>query len=181
MPPALPRFPRIAPLAALLLAPGLLAAASAVHAEGRRVIRPNAAGGTTATRLVGREGPNGGRFGAARGVATDSQGNAVAGGTSQWQGPAGGRARRAGSTQANADGSARHQSAMSASNARGSLQSSGSATRSADGTVDAARSSTATSATTGHSVQSSTQYSSGTGVTHSATCYDASGTTIACR
>ncbi|MBP6894649.1 MAG: hypothetical protein KBC94_09520 [Pseudacidovorax sp.] len=176
-----PHRPHTPTLAALLVASSLLAAVPAAHAEGRRVVRPNAAGGTTATRLAGRQGPEGGRFGAARGVATDGQGNVVAGSASRLHGPAGGLAQRAGRTQVHADGSAQHQGTLSASNARGSLQSTGNATCSADGTVEASRSSSATQATTGNSVQRSTQYSSSTGLTHSATCFDASGATIACR
>ena len=175
----LPLLATASATAALALA--LLGAAAPAEAGARRVVRPNAAGGTTAATLANRHGSNGGQWQSARGIATDSQGNAVLGGASRFTGPNGGTGQRAGRTQLNADGSASHASGFTASNARGNVQSSGSATRDAEGNVNQARSTTATSASTGNSVQSSTSYNSDTGRTRSTTCYNASGAVIACR
>ncbi len=159
----------------------LALAAPAAQADSRRVVRPNAAGGTTATAWVDRQGPFGGSRRAARAVATDGQGHTVAAGRRSVAGPQGGSVQRAGRTEVNADGSAHHAGSISASGARGTLQSSGSATRDAAGQVDAGRTTSATSAATGNSVQSSASYNSATGLTRSTVCYDASGATIACR
>jgi len=136
-------------LAAVLLAPAL--APSEAAAASRHVLRPNAAGGITATNM-----------------------RAV-------RGPYGGYAARAGATSFQPDGSASHHGRMSAVGARGAVTSSGSATRDAAGHVTQSRSTTATSALTGNTLQRSTSYSSDGGLTRSATCYSAAGAVIPCR
>ncbi len=132
------------------LAAGAFAAPDAA-AAGRHVLRPNAAGGITATNM-----------------------RAV-------RGPYGGYAARAGATAFHPDGSASHLGAFSAAGARGSVASSGGAVRDAAGQVTQSRTTTATSALTGNTVQRSTSYSSATGLTRSATCYSAAGAVIPCR
>lgn len=136
-------------LSAALLAAGLTPIDA--DAASRRVVRPNAAGGTTTA------------------------------GAGAWHGPYGGYSARAGSTSVNPDGSASHRSGFSAVSGRGTVQSTGSATRDASGQVQQSRSTVATSAVTGNSVHSSTSYGTGSGITHTATCYSASGAVIACR
>jgi hypothetical protein len=138
-----------AALAGVLLAAAFTA--TEAGAASRHVVRPNAAGGTTATNM-----------------------RAV-------RGPGGGYATRAGTTSINPDGSASHRSGFAAAGTSGSAESSGSASRDASGNVTQSRSTTATSAATGNSVQSSTSYNSATGLTHSATCYSAAGAVIPCR
>lgn len=170
----------ISTLGAALLVAGFATTTDA-EAASRRVVRPNLAGGTTATAAVVRQGPYGGGIVRGRAVATDGQGNAttVRGGTAR--GPNGGTASRTGTNTRNADGSATHQSSLSASGSQGSVQSSGSASRDASGNVTQSRSTSATNAATGNSVQSSSSYNQDTGLTRSATCYNASGAVIACR
>jgi hypothetical protein len=155
-------------------------AAGTADAASRRVVRPNAEGGTTATAITAHAGPNGGKSVRGRGVATDGQGDAktVSGGA--FKGPNGATGARAGTTSRSADGSMTHWSGMTAQGAKGSIQSSGSATRNASGDVTQSRSSTATSAATGDTLKTSESYSSGSGVTRSAACFDASGNSIAC-
>lgn len=169
----------------LILALGATLLAAAVtagtaDAASRRVVRPNAAGGTTATAITAHEGPNGGKYVRGRGLATDGQGDAryVSGGA--FKGPDGATGGRAGTTSRSADGSMTHQSGMTAQGARGSVQSSGSATRDASGNVSQSRTSTATSAATGDTIKTSESYTSGSGVTRSASCFDAGGNSIAC-
>jgi hypothetical protein len=152
----------ISALGAALLVAGFATTTDA-EAASRRIVRPNAAGGTSATAAVVRQGPYGGGIVRGRAVATDGQGNATAvrGGTAH--GPNGGTASRAGTNTRSADGSATHQSGMSASGSQGSVQSNGSASRDASGNVTQSRSTSATSSVTGNSVQSSSSYNQDTG------------------
>jgi hypothetical protein len=79
--------------------------ATEAAAASRHVVRPDAAGGATASNMRGVRGPDGGY------------------------------AARAGTTSVNPDGSASHRSGFAASGARGNVESSGSATRDASGNV----------------------------------------------
>lgn len=171
-------FPALA-LAALTCL--LSAAACDAHADGGRLLRSNAAGGSTATAWVQREGPRDASVQRARGVATDGQGNAVAGAAGRWSGPGGATAERRAQVQRSADGAATATSSRALDGARGSVQSDASVARSADGQVQASRDTTAVRTATGNSVQRSVQYDSSSGLTRSYSCHDASGAPMACR
>lgn len=74
---ALPLTALSTALCVALLVAGV-ATPSDADAASRRVVRPNAAGGTTATTAVARRSAHGASVVRGRAVATDSQGNATA-------------------------------------------------------------------------------------------------------
>lgn len=167
-------------LAATALSLLVMTALSVPAAEAQRTVRGAAAGpnGAAAAQAHSRQGPEGGRIAGARGVATDRQGNAVAGGVNCASGAAG-AACRAGATTRAADGSLTHKGGIVAQGANGeTLTSRGELTRDADGNVVAARN-TQASGQNG-SVNIDSGYTTAGGGTRTVTCMDVNGAVVPC-
>lgn len=167
-------------LAATTLSLLVMTALSVPAAEAQRVVRGGAAGpnGAVAAQAHTRQGPEGGRTAGARAVATDRQGNAIAGGINCASGAAG-AACRAGATTRAADGSLSRHGGVEAQGANGAtLTSRGELTRDADGNVSAARNTQA--AGENGSVAIDSAYTTAGGGTRTVTCMDINGAVVAC-
>lgn len=149
--------------------------ADQADAQGRaRGARVNDAGGVSAGQVH-----NNGRRAGARGVVTDGDGNAAAGGVSCARGEAG-RACRAGATTVTGEGAVNHRSGAAVEGANGaSAVTQGGFTRTQDGVVTGQRDTTLTDAE-GNARSATTTYDSASGITRSVTCTNASGVVVAC-
>lgn len=166
-------------LAASLLSVALLSAGTA-DAQQRvaRGAHKNGAGGVTAGQVHDRTGPNGGTLRGGRGVATDGQGNGIAGSANCARGDAG-RACRAGMTTRSAEGEVAHRSGFRAEGANGrELESAGGFTRDADGDVNQARTTEASGEKGSVTVDKS--YTTQDGRNRTVTCANAAGEIVAC-
>jgi len=162
---------KFALVAAAMLAVGTFTIpdADAQRARGARVTE---SGGVAAGTVH-----NNGRRAGARGVITDGQGNAAAGGVSCAAGAAG-RACRAGATTVTEDGTVQHQSGAVAAGANGRVVTQGGFTRNPDGTTTGQRTTTATGEQGTYNAE--TTYDSETGVTRTVTCTNPAGAVVAC-
>lgn len=160
---------------------GLMAVgAFTIQAADAQVRRGAARGerGAIAGQVHDRTGPNGGKIVGGRGVATDGQGNGIAG-SANCARSANAAACRAGVTTRTADGTVNHRSGFASEGPNGGqVNSSGGFTKSADGAVDQSRSTTATGQNGSVTVDGS--YTSESGRSRTITCTDTSGAVIAC-
>ncbi len=149
--------------------------AEQADAQGRaRGARVNEAGGVSAGQVH-----NNGRRAGARGVVTDGNGNAAAGGVSCAQGEAG-RACRAGVTTVTEEGAVNHHSGAAVQGANGAgAVTQGGFTRSEDGVVTGQRDTTIADAE-GNARNATTTYDSANGITRTVTCTNANGAVVAC-
>ena len=165
-------------VASLLTVASIAVQAAEAQQRVARGVRGNAAGGVTAGQVHDRIGPNGGTLRGGRGVATDGQGNGIAGSANCANGAAG-RACRAGMTTRTAEGEVAHKSGIRVEGAKGrELESAGGFTKDADGNINQARTSEASGEQGTVTVDKA--YTTEAGRTRTVTCANAAGETVAC-